>query len=125
MPKKKRTPGQKAGDWTEKIIKQAGYRCEVCHQPETRYLPLHVHFIDRHPKNRAKKNLAVFCTGCGRNFAVANPEGLSTSAGLWTFALNRDLYKGMIKPVSGVDPSPAGGSKRKSSSPRSTATVGR
>jgi hypothetical protein len=125
MSKKKKTPGQKTGDWMEKIVKRAGFRCEICRREETEFLPLHVHFIDRNPRHRVRKNLAVFCTGCGRNFTQGNPEGLTTRAGLWTFAINRGLYIGMIKPVEGVDPSPGEESKCKTSSPRPGKAAGK
>lgn len=117
MKQKPKTPGQKAGEWTEGIIKRANYRCEVCHETETPRLPLHVHFIDRNPHHRARTNLAVFCTGCGRNFTQGNPEGLTTRAGLWTFALNRGLYAGMIIPDPSFARRPHPENKRKTSAP--------
>lgn len=96
MKKKKLDKIKDHPDFIVETIDAAGRKCELCQKGEGPFLPLSVHFIDRNPKNREKKNLAVLCPPCKKCFTITNPEGLSIQGGLYAFAVNRGLYKGLI-----------------------------
>lgn len=125
MKKKKEGEFQDLARFVQQRIVDAGSKCEVCGREESIYLPLHVHFIDRNPKNMKEENIAVFCTGCGGNFIRSNPEGLSTRGGLWAFAINRGLYRNLIKERLKEEKNARRRGKCKSSSPPSASTGGR
>lgn len=95
MPRRKR----KKADLLQALKEKRDFQCELCHAPDSPFMPLDIYFIDRDPTNKADKNLALLCAPCAGHFRTANPDGLTEKFGQFAFVVNRNLYpKNTLRP---------------------------